>query len=215
MTLIDRDAGVIAGIEKLRFFDLAAVGGSGSRLRLEDGREVLDLSASWGAASLGNAHPEIAAAVARASADMPGASILSLVNGPAVELAERILATLGDGDRRVWLGHSGSDANDTAVRSLTAATGRPRVISFERAYHGALTGSIAISGHPALDQGEKAAGLIQLPYPDPRDDEAADAVLEQLEAQLARHGEQIAACFVEPILSDGGTIRPPSCTTTR
>jgi 4-aminobutyrate aminotransferase len=209
VTLIDRDARVIAGIEKLRFFDLAAVGGSGSRLRLEDGTEVLDLSASWGAASLGNAHPEIAAAVARAFADMPGASILSLVNGPAVELAERILATLGGGDRRVWLGHSGSDANDTAVRALTSATGRPRVISFERAYHGALTGSIAISGHPALEQGEKAAGLIQLPYPDPRDDAAADAVLEQLEAQLARHGEQIAACFVEPILSDGGLIVPP------
>ena len=142
---------------------------------------------------------------------MAGASILSLVNGPAVELAERILTTLGDGrDRRVWLGHSGSDANDTAVRAVTAATGRPRVISFERAYHGALTGSIAISGHPALDQGEKAPGLIQLPYPDPRDDEAGDDVLEQLEAQLARHGDEVAACFVEPILSDGGLIVPPA-----
>jgi 4-aminobutyrate aminotransferase len=211
VTLIERDARVIAGIEKLRFFDLAAVGGSGSRLRLEDGSEVLDLSASWGAASLGNAHPEIAAAVARACADMPGASILSLVNGPAVELAERILATLDDGrDRRVWLGHSGSDANDTAVRAITAATGRPRVISFERAYHGALTGSIAISGHPALDQGEKAAGLIQLPYPDPREDPAGEAVLEQLEGQLARHGDAVAGCFVEPILSDGGLIVPPA-----
>src|SRR5262245_4088156 len=100
VTLIDRDARTIAGIEKLRFFDLAAVGGSGSRLRLEDGTEVLDLAASWGAASLGNAHPEIAAAVGRVYADMPGASCLSLVNGPAVELAERILGTLpGDAER--------------------------------------------------------------------------------------------------------------------
>src|ERR1043165_6770122 len=116
VSLIDRDARAVATIEKLRFFDLAVVGGSGSRLRLEDGREVLDLAASWGAVSLGNASPDVAAAVARARADMPGASILSLVNGPAVELAERILATLGDGpERRVWLGHSGSDANDTAV----------------------------------------------------------------------------------------------------
>src|SRR5690349_22201317 len=55
-SLIERDARAVAGIEKLRFFDLAAVGGSGSRLRLEDGRDVLDLAASWGAASLGNAH---------------------------------------------------------------------------------------------------------------------------------------------------------------
>jgi 4-aminobutyrate aminotransferase len=160
--------------------------------------------------SLGNASPDVAAAVAEALADMPGASILSLVNGPAVELAERILATLGEGpERRVWLGHSGSDANDTAVRAVIAASGRPRVISFERAYHGALTGSIAISGHSALEHGAKLPGLLQLPYPDPRDAGAADAVLEQLEAQLARHGDEVAALFVEPILSDGGLIVPP------
>ena len=212
MSLIERDARAIATIEKLRFFDLAAVGGHGSRLRLEDGREVLDLSASWGAASLGNAHPEVAAAAARALADMAGASILSLVNGPAVALAERLLATLDAGaERRVWLGHSGSDANDTAVRLVTAATGRPRVISFAGAYHGALSGSIAISGHPALDQGAKAPGLIQLRYPDPRDGaDAGDDVLEELDAQLARHGREVAALFVEPILSDGGLIVPPA-----
>jgi 4-aminobutyrate aminotransferase len=212
VSLIERDARAIATIEKLRFFDLAAVGGRGSRLRLEDGREVLDLSATWGAVSLGNAHPEVAAAAARALADMAGASILSLVNGPAVELAERLLATLPAGvERRVWLGHSGSDANDTAVRIVTAATGRPRVISFAGAYHGALSGSIAISGHPALDVGAKAPGLIQLPYPDPRDGaEAGDDVLEELDAHLARHGREVAALFVEPILSDGGLIVPPA-----
>src|SRR3954452_20900361 len=63
VTLIERDARAVAGIEKLRFFDVAAVGGRGSRLRSEDGRELLDLSASWGAASLGNASPDVAAAV--------------------------------------------------------------------------------------------------------------------------------------------------------
>ena len=211
MSLIERDARAMANIGKLRFFDLAAVGGHGSRLRLEDGREVLDLSASWGAASLGNAHPAVAAATARALADMPGASILSLVNGPAVELAERLLATFpASDDRRVWLGHSGSDANDTAARLVTAATGRPRVISFAGAYHGALTGSIAISGHSALE-GPRAAGLIQLPYPDQRAGvDAGDDVLEELDAHLARHGREVAALFVEPILSDGGLIVPPA-----
>jgi 4-aminobutyrate aminotransferase len=211
VSLIERDARAIAAIEKLRFFDLAAVGGNGSRLRLEDGREVLDLSASWGAASLGNAHPEVAGAAMRALSDMAGASILSLVNGPAVALAERLLATLPDDrDRRVWLGHSGSDANDTVARLVTAATGRSRVISFADAYHGALSGSIAISGHSAL-AGAKAAGLIQLPYPDPRDGaDAGEDVLEELDGHLARHGRDVAALFVEPILSDGGLIVPPA-----
>jgi 4-aminobutyrate aminotransferase len=211
VSLIERDARAIATIEKLRFFDLAAVGGHGSRLRLEDGREVLDLSASWGAASLGNAHPEVAAAAMRALSDMAGASILSLVNGPAVALAERLLATFpAEGDRRVWLGHSGSDANDTVARLVTAATGRSRVISFVGAYHGALTGSIAISGHSAL-AGAKAPGLIQLRYPDPRDGtDAGEDVLEELDGHLARHGRDVAALFVEPILSDGGLIVPPA-----
>ncbi len=212
MGLLERDAAVIAGINKLRFSGLAVTGGQGSRLRLEDGRDVLDLSASWGACALGNSHPSIGAAVARALVDMAGASILSAVNEPAVALAERLLATLPDADsRRVWFGHSGSDANDTAARVVTAATGRPRVVAFEGAYHGGLAGSSAISGHPSLDHGAKAPGLIQLPYPDPREGaEAGGDVLEILDAHLARHGREVAALFVEPILSDGGLIVPPA-----
>jgi 4-aminobutyrate aminotransferase len=212
MGLIERDAAVIAGITKLRFSGLAVTGGYGARLRLEDGRDVLDLSASWGACGLGNGHPAVSAAVARALVDMAGASILSAVNEPAVALAERLVATMPDpAARRVWFGHSGSDANDTAVRLVTAATGRARIVAFEGAYHGGLSGSAAISGHPSLEHGAKAPGLIRLPYPDPRDGaDAGGDVLEALDGHLARDGRDVAALFVEPILSDGGLIVPPA-----
>ena len=115
MTLAERDAAVIANIARLRFSPLALVGGRGNRLVEEGGRTLLDLSASFGAASLGYSHPRLIEAVSSATANMAGASLLSYPNENAVALAEDLLRlTPGQGERRVWFGHSGSDANDCA-----------------------------------------------------------------------------------------------------
>ena len=62
-SLVARDAGTIAQIMTLRFNPLAAKGGSGSYLHEEDGRRVLDLSASATAASLGYGHPAVIEAI--------------------------------------------------------------------------------------------------------------------------------------------------------
>ena len=54
-----RDEAALAKVQKLRFFPQAVVGGKGASLRTDDGREVIDLSAAWGAASLGYGHPAL------------------------------------------------------------------------------------------------------------------------------------------------------------
>ncbi len=215
-TLPERDARTMSRLQKLRFFPLAVKGGKGSYLHSEDGRRLLDLSASWGAASLGHAHPALRAAVDRALSDQAGASILSAINEPAVSLGERLLEiTPGSGDRRVWLGHSGSDANETIARAAVAATGRPRIVSFKGAYHGGTAGSMAISAHSVQEHAAKAEGLVALPYPDPYrpygDDPSGQAVVRLLEQHFATDcpPEQVAAFFIEPIQSDGGLIVPP------
>ncbi|GAC1303104.1 MAG: aspartate aminotransferase family protein [Steroidobacteraceae bacterium] len=213
MTLHERDARVIGNIARLRFSPLCLVGGRGNRLIEEGGRELLDLGASFGPAIIGHSHPAIIEAVTKAVSSMAGASLSAYPNENAVALAEELLRiTPGKGERRIWFGHSGSDANDTAMRIVTAATGRPRIISFIGSWHGGLSGSGSISGHSSHTHTLPRPGLLLLPYPDPyRGNFSAEEVLKYLDYQFATvfPPKQVAGVFIEPILDDGGLVVPP------
>jgi 4-aminobutyrate aminotransferase len=211
--LLARDAAALARIQTLRFAPLAVEGGRGCHLIEAGGRRLLDLSGSWGAASLGYGHPAWAEAVRKATLSPAAASLLSSATAPSVELAERLLALVpGAGERRVWLGHSGSDANEAAARAIRAATGRSRFVTFAGAYHGGSAGSMAVSGHAVQAYAERAAGLLTIPYPDAWRDGAgaAQASLAALDRALGGvDPSEIAALFMEPIQSDGGLLVPP------
>lgn len=214
--LYDRESRSVSTLAHLRFFPQAVTGGKGSLLRGDDGRDLLDFAASWGAASLGHGHPALAEAVNRALTDQAGASYLSTANEPCVLLAEKLLSIVPErAAGRVWFGHSGSDANETIARAVVAATGRKRILSFKGAYHGGTVGSVAISGHPAQGGIDKASGLSLVPYPDAyaagSPEAAASAALAHLEELFATTvpPEEVAAFFIEPIQSDGGMLVPP------
>ena len=167
-TLYARDEAVIAGIEKLRFFPLEVQSGHGCTLVTPDDRELLDLSATWTASGLGHGHPAIADAVSRAIRTAPGSGGLSAVHPDSVGLAEDLLALVpGDGERRVYLGHAGSDANDVALRACRHASGRPTVVAFEHSYHGGVGVAMGVSG-VHVDAGVPAdPEAVFLPYPNP------------------------------------------------
>lgn len=216
--LTARDAAVIAGVERLRFFPLAAVSGRGAVLVEPGGRELLDLSASWTASGFGHGHPAIAAAIARAATDAPGASVLSGTHPDAVALGEELLALVPARDsrspRRVYLGHAGTDANDVAIRGCRRATGRQRVLAFEHGYHGGLGTAQGVSGVHVAAGTEADPDVWFLPYPDPYRPHTGDAtavvadVLRRAEVGLAEG--TTAAVIVEPLQSDGGVIVPPA-----
>jgi 4-aminobutyrate aminotransferase len=213
-TLYERDEAAIAGIEKLRFFPLEVVSGHGSTLVTPDGRELLDLSATWTASGLGHGHPAVAEAVSRAVRSAPGSGGLSAVHPDSVGLAEDLLALVpGTGERRVYLGHAGSDANDVALRACRHATGRSTIMAFEHSYHGGVGVAMGVSG-VHVDAGAPAdPDAVFLPYPNPFRPVSGDVhtdvtdCLELAEQHLS--GGAIACMIVEPILSDGGLIVPP------
>lgn len=213
-TLYQRDERAIAGIEKLRFFPLEVVSGHGSTLVTPDGRELLDLSATWTASGLGHGHPAIVEAVSRAVRTAPGSGGLSAVHPDSVGLAEDLLALVpGSGERRVYLGHAGSDANDVALRACRHATGRRTIIAFEHSYHGGVGVAMGVSGVHVDAGAPPDPDVVFLPYPNPFRpgpggvDGDVTACFDLAEQHLA--GGSIACLIVEPILSDGGLIVPP------
>jgi 4-aminobutyrate aminotransferase len=213
-TLYERDEVAVAGIEKLRFFPLEVVSGHGSTLVAPDGRELLDLSATWTACGLGHGHPAVADAVSRAIRNAPGAGGLSAVHPDSVGLAEDLLALVpGTGQRRVYLGHAGSDANDVALRACRHATGKRTVVAFEHSYHGGVGVAMGVSGVHVDAGAAPDADVAFLPYPNPFRPASGDIntdvaqSLELAETHLATGS--IACLIVEPILSDGGLVVPP------
>lgn len=213
-SLYQREATVIAGIEKLRFFPLEVVEGRGSSLFDPSGRELLDLSATWTASGLGHGHPAVIEAVTSAVATAPGSGGLSAVHPDSVGLAEELLALVpGSGPRRVYLGHAGSDANEVALRACRHHSGRRRVLAFEGSYHGGVGTAMAVSGQQVDAGNLPDPGVVFLPYPNPLRpltgdiESTVDTILAQTRGQLETNS--IACLIVEPILSDGGLIIPP------
>ena len=174
------------------------VSGKGAWIVDHAGREYLDYSCGGGSLILGYSHP----AVVRAVREQAGQAtqFVSILNLPALRLAERIKELVGWVDR-VRLALSGAEAVMFALRLARAATGRDRILKFEGAYHGnsdyALWGMAPRepADYPAARPDSagipRAIGELVLvaPYNDP---EATAAI-------MAREWRGIAAIIVEPV----------------
>jgi len=190
---------------------LAVTATAGSRIRLADGRELIDGIAAWWTACHGYNHPHIRASIERQLACMPHVMFGGLVHEQALTLARRLVLLLGPGDLdRVFFSESGSVAVEVALKMAMqywrnrGRRGRTRMLAFRGGYHGDTTGAMAVSdpegGMHAAFRGLLPDQLIvDLPV-----DEASTAAFE---AVLARHAEALAAIIVEPLVQGAGGMR--------
>ena len=118
------------------------VSGQGPYLTDADGRNYVDLVASWGPMILGHAHPAVVEAVQRAAS--AGLSFGTPTEGE-IELAEEIIARV-EPVQEVRLVNSGTEATMSAIRLARGATGRPKVIKFAGCYHGHVDSLLASAG---------------------------------------------------------------------
>lgn len=196
------------------------VGGRGARLRLEDGRELLDMSSLAECSNLGHQHPRMVAAI-RSQAEQLCFVTSAWGAKPRAELAGRLLELSGFEGGRVYFTLSGADANESAVKIARQASRKPRgvVITRDRSYHGASYMAMALSGDSRTQQ--QVAGEnwgvrhvpppygYRCPFHSVRADEcgrlAAEAVAECIDSEGAG---QVAAVLMEANAGTNGIVAP-------
>jgi 2,2-dialkylglycine decarboxylase (pyruvate) len=201
------------------FMDSVIVGGDGSFLIDADGRRILDLAAGQFCSILGHSHARFISRLQAQSAKLVhlGDQYIS----PDILSAASRLASIAPGDlTKVIFLSTGSEANECAMRMAKAVTGRTGMLGFTRGYYGislATRNLSSISDHPGKADFQPAPSNqeklltpicnrcpIQQKYPS-CNIACIDASLDFISHRL----ENIAAVFVEPVLSAGGMIFPP------
>jgi len=220
-TMFQRDKAAIADVMKLRFYPITVVSGKGALLWDIEGKEYLDFNAGWGVVNTGYNHPRIIQAVCEQMNKLSFASTISVLNVESIELAEQLISlTPGNFKKKVWYGHSGSDANEFIAKIVPLATGRPKILTFVGSYHGQTMGSYAMSGHPAQSMSVGGGNITKLPYPYcyrcafERDAHNCKLFclkfIEDYILKFACQPNQVAAMVIEAIQCDGGDIVPPN-----
>jgi adenosylmethionine-8-amino-7-oxononanoate aminotransferase len=190
---------------------LAVTATDGCRIRLADGRELIDGIASWWTACHGYNHPHIRAAVEDQLARMPHVMFGGLVHEPALALARRLTSLMGPSDLdRVFFSDSGSVAVEVALKMAVqywrnrGVRGRSRILAFTGAYHGDTIGAMAVSD-PDASMHAAFRGLLpeRITVGLPLDGQSTVA----FEAAVARHADAIAAIIVEPLVQGAGGMR--------
>jgi ornithine--oxo-acid transaminase len=179
-------------------FDKQWRGGEGAHLIDADGERYLDLFGGYGVFAIGRNHPEAVAAVqevmAASTGNLPqlGVTLLSGV------LAEQLLQRAPDSVAAMVPANSGTEAVEAAIKIARAATGRPRVLFAEHAFHGLTLGSLSLNGNAEFRDGfgPLLPGCDPVPFGD------ADA----LERELQRG--DVAAYIVEPVQGKGVNLPP-------
>jgi ornithine--oxo-acid transaminase len=179
-------------------FDKVWSGGEGAHLIDSDGERYLDLFGGYGVFAIGRNHPEAIAAVEQVMAartgNLPQLGV-TLLSGL---LAEQLLARAPDSVAAMVPANTGTEAVEAAIKIARAATGRPRVLYAEHAFHGLTLGSLSLNGGAEFRDG---FGPL-LPGCDP----VGFGDLDALERELARG--DVAAFVVEPVQGKGVNLPP-------
>jgi adenosylmethionine---8-amino-7-oxononanoate aminotransferase len=193
---------------------LPVVSAQGVRLRLADGRELIDGMASWWCAIHGYCHPALDEAVREQLGRMAHVMFGGLTHEPAIRLAERLVELAPEGLERVFLADSGSVSVEVAIklafqyqRALGRAR-RTRLLTVRGGYHGDTFGAMSVCD-PVGGMHSLFAGVLAEQVFAQRPPGGFDAGLDERWAAhvselVALHAHELAAVVVEPVVQGAG-----------
>ena len=209
------------------------VRGEGVYLFTEDGRRLLDGTSSWWVNIHGHAHPALNEALTRQARELEHVIFANCTHRPGVELAERLVDVLPAGLTRVFYSDNGSTAVEVALKMASQywsnqGQSRRTFVALHHAYHGDTVGAMSASetsvftrpfdsmmfgvarAHAPycyrcpLGLARETCGVACLGEHERPAVVTPDVWMGTLAEQLARHGADVAAVLVEPMLQGAG-----------
>ena len=191
---------------------------SGCEIFDHDGKRLLDFSSQLVNTNIGHSHPKVVQAIKDQAETLatvaPQHAVL--VRG---EAAKRVLEKAGSTFSKVFFTNGGADANENAIRAARLFTGRNKVLSTYRSYHGNTGSSIVATGDWRRMPNEYATGHVHFFGPfayrsefwSGSEQEESQRALHHLERVIQSEGPQtIAALLLETIPGTAGVLVPPA-----
>lgn len=184
---------------------------AGSRLEDLNGRSYIDGNASWWTSLLGHGHPRLVEALTRQAQSLAHVSLAGIVHEPAARLSAELVAAAPRGLTRVFFSDDGSTAVEVAAKiafQYFYQNGQPerrRLVALSGAFHGETLLATSLSGVEAFRKPLENVVIDVLFAPSAADGYAV--AFDALTKLLDRHGDEVAAVILEPVLQGASGMR--------
>ncbi len=199
---------------------LVIASGSGAVLRTADGRQIIDAISSWWVNLFGHGNPRIAEAIARQASELEHVIFAGYTHEPAIRVAEQLAAMLPGDLNRVFFSDNGSTSVEVALKIAwqywqnIGMPQRQRIMVFDGGYHGDTLGAMSVGASSNFFEAWKRQ-LVPcdvMPYPatwiDDADVDSHEAAsLAKIDEFLDRHGNEVAAMILEPLVQGASGMR--------
>ncbi len=177
-----------------------------------DGKRFIDFNSQLMCVNIGHGDPRVVDAIQKQAAQLTYVTP-SMTTEARARLGAK-LAEIAPGDIDVFFfTNGGADANENAIKIARAHTGRQKIVSFYRSYHGATAGAMAATGEPRGWLQAPLPGFIHVvgPYHGlSRGMDTADDALRHLDEVIQLEGPRsIAGLMIEPVTGTNGILIPP------
>jgi adenosylmethionine-8-amino-7-oxononanoate aminotransferase len=189
----------------------------GTRLRLNDGRELIDGMSSWWAAIHGYRHPVLDAAATEQLGRMSHVMFGGLTHEPAVRLATRLVEITPDPLEHVFLADSGSVSVEVAIKMClqywrsTGRMGKRKLLTWRGGYHGDTFHPMSVcdpdGGMHSLWRGVLPEQVFAAEPPAGYHAGMDMSYVEHLKSTIEQHADELAAVIVEPVVQGAGGMR--------
>jgi taurine--2-oxoglutarate transaminase len=195
---------------------MAIAGGSGSTVWDHDGNTYLDFSSQLVNTNIGHQHPKVVAAIARQATTLATVAPAA-ANHVRATAAAKILSHAPSNMEKIFFTNGGADANENAIRMARLHTGRDKIISRYRSYHGNTGAAIVATGDWRRIPNEYARGHVHVfgPYLYRSEfwaqtpEQESERALQHLRRVVEAEGPQsVAAILLETVPGTAGILVP-------